>query len=160
MKKTVLLFFIGLSVYSQRLHHQMLSSQGSSAILSSGTLVNQTIGQQSIIGNSKISNSIIGQGFQQSLAAKSGLSSISNSILTTTYPNPFVDQINFQFSRPVSGVITVIFFDVLGRLVYKEQKEVINNMIHLDNLQFPENEYLVKVLGNSFNYSTQIIKSK
>ena len=80
MKQQLLLFFIGFSLYGQQVHHQMLSSQGSSNVLPTGTLVNQTIGQQSVIGNYKVSNSIIGQGFQQSLIAQSGLSSVSNFI--------------------------------------------------------------------------------
>lgn len=160
MKKTVLLFFIGLSVYGQQLHHQMVSSQGGSNLLSSGILIKQTIGQQSTIGNYKFSNTIVGQGFQQSLISKSVSTSLVNEILTTTYPNPFVDRINFQFSKPISGLITVTIFDVLGRLIYKEQKEVINNTINLDNLQFPENEYLVKLSASNYNYTTQIIQSK
>lgn len=160
MKKTVLLFFIGLSVYSQRLHHQMVSSQGSSTILSTGTLVNQTIGQQSIIGNVKVANSIIGQGFQQSLVAKSGTTLLFNEVTTITYPNPFVDRINFQFSKPIIGLITVTIFDVLGRLVYKEQKEAKQQILTLDNLHFPQNEYLVKLSTPNYNYSTQIIQTK
>lgn len=160
MKQQLLLFFVGFSLYGQQVHHQMLSSQGSSNVLPSGTLVSQTIGQQSVIGNYKVSNSIIGQGFQQSLIAQSGLSSVSNFISTTTYPNPFVDQINFQFSSPVSGLITVTVFDLLGRQVFKAQKEALKNTITIDNLYFTENEYLVKLTAKNYNYSTQIIKTK
>ena len=160
MKQQLLLFFIGFSLYGQQVHHQMLSSQGSSNVLPTGTLVNQTIGQQSVIGNYKVSNSIIGQGFQQSLIAKSGVSSVSNFISTTTYPNPFVDQLNFQFSSPIRGLITVTVFDLLGRLVYKVQKEASQNILTLDNLHFSQNEYLVKLSAPNYNYSTQIIQTQ
>ena len=61
MKKTILLLFFGISVKGQQLHHQMLSSQGSSNLLSTGTLVHQNIGQQSVIGNYKFSNTVAGQ---------------------------------------------------------------------------------------------------
>ncbi len=159
MKQLLLLFF-GISVYSQQLHHQMLSSQGSSNALNSGTLVKQTIGQQSVIGNTKKNNTFVGQGFQQSLLSKTGTSSLVDEILTTTYPNPFVDQINFQFSKPVSGLITITIFDLLGRLVFKEQKEASQNILTLDNLQFSQNEYLVKLSASNYNYATQIIQSK
>ena len=147
-------------MYGQQLHHQMLSSQGSSNLLSTGTLVHQTIGQQSVVGNYKFSNTVTGQGFQQSLITKSGMTSLSNGITTTTYPNPFVDQINFQFSIPISGLINITIFDVLGRLVYKAQKEASQNILTLENLHFSQNEYLVKLSAPNYNYSTQIIQTK
>jgi hypothetical protein len=159
MKQLLLLFF-GFSMYGQQLHHQMLSSQGSSNVLSTGILVHQTIGQQSVIGNYKFSNTVAGQGFQQSLIAKSVTTSLSNGITTTTYPNPFVDQIHFQFSKSINGLITISIFDVLGRLVYNAQQEAIQDILTLENLHFPQNEYLVKLSAPNYNYSTQIIQTK
>lgn len=138
----------------------MVSSQGSSNLLSSGILVKQTIGQQSTIGNYKFQGAIVGQGFQQSRISNPGISSLVNSILTTTYPNPFVDRINFLFSKPVSGLITITIFDVLGRLIHTEQKEASQNILTLDNLNFPQSDYLVKLSALNYNYSTQIIQSK
>ncbi len=159
MKQLLLLFF-GCTVYSQQLHHQMVSSQGGSNLLSSGILIKQTIGQQSSIGNYKFPSAIVGQGFQQSLISKSVSTSLVNEIITTTYPNPFVDQIHFQFSKPVSGLITVTIFDLLGRLIYKEQKEASQNILTLDHLNFPQSDYLVQLSALNYNYSTQIIQSK
>jgi hypothetical protein len=158
--KQLLFLFIGFSIYGQQLHHQMLSSQGSSNLLLTGVLVHQTIGQQSIIGNAKKNNTIVGQGFQQSLSSKVGTSLLVNEILTTTYPNPFVDQINFTFSIPVSGLINITIFDLLGRLVYKAQKEATQNTLTLENLHFSQNEYLVKLAAKNYNYSTHIIQTK
>lgn len=159
MKQLLLLFF-GFSMYGQQLHHQMLSSQGSSNVLSTGILVHQTIGQQSVIGNYKFSNSVAGQGFQQSLIAKPGITSLFNGITTTTYPNPFVDQINFQFSIPVNGLINITIFDILGRMVYKAQKVASQNILTLENLHFSQNEYLVKLAAKNYNYTTHIIQTK
>lgn len=160
MKKTVLLFFIGLSVYSQHLHHQMISSQGASITLFNGVKVNQTVGQQSVIGNYNFSTTTVSQGFQKNLFAKSDIFVLTDKIKIIVYPNPFVDYLQIQFSKSLNGPVSITIFDLLGRLVFKDQKEVINNTINLDNLQFPENEYLLKLSGTNFNYSTQIIKSK
>lgn len=160
MKKTILFFFIGLSVYGQQLHHQMLSSQGTSNLLSNGVKVNQTVGQQSVTGNYNYSTISISQGFQKNLYTKSNVFVLTDELSTILYPNPFVDQIHIQFSKQIRGLVLVTIFDVLGRLVYKEQKEVINNSLKIDNLQFPENEYLLTLSGANINYSTQIIKSK
>lgn len=158
--KQLLFLVISFNTYSQHLHHQMLSAQGSSNLLTSGILIKQTIGQQSTIGNYKLPSAIIGQGFQQSLISKSLSTTLINEILTTTYPNPFVDQIHFQFSKPISGLITVTIFDLLGRLVYKEQKEASQNILTIGNLNFSQNEYMVKLSASNYNYATQIIQSK
>jgi len=158
--KQLLFLVISFNTYSQHLHHQMLSAQGSSNLLTSGILIKQTIGQQSTIGNYKLPSAIIGQGFQQSLISKSLSTTLINEILTTTYPNPFVDQIHFQFSKPISGLITVTIFDLLGRLVCKEQKEASQNILTIGNLNFSQNEYLVKLSASNYNYATQIIQSK
>lgn len=160
MKQLILFLFFSFSVFSQQLHHQMLSSQASSSTLSRGIMVNHTIGQQSIIGNAKISTAIVGQGFQQSRIPTSGTLSLIEQISTTTYPNPFIDQINFQFSKPVNGTITITIFDLLGRLVYKDEKEAIQNRLTLYDLHFPQSEYLVKLSAPNYNYSTQILQSK
>lgn len=158
--KQLLFLVLSFNTYSQHLHHQMLSAQGSSNLLTSGILIKQTIGQQSTIGNYKLPSAIIRQGFQQSLISKSLSTTFINEILTTTYPNPFVDQIHFQFSKPISGLITVTIFDLLGRLLYKEQKEASQNILTIGNLNFSQNEYLVKLSATNYNYTTQIIQSK
>lgn len=158
--KQLLLLVLSFNTYSQHLHHQMLSAQGSSNLLTSGILIKQTIGQQSTIGNYKLPSVIMGQGFQQSFISKSLSTTFINEILTTTYPNPFVDQIHFQFSKPISGLITVTIFDLLGRLVYKEQKEASQNILTIGNLNFSQNEYLVKLSATNYKYTTQIIQSK
>jgi hypothetical protein len=150
----------GVSVYGQQIHHQMISSQGSSKLITTGFRFNQTIGQQSVVGNYKVSNLYIGQGFQQSTISRSKTSLSSNKIITTTYPNPFIDQINFQFSSPVNGLISISIFDLLGRLVYKEEKEASQNILSLDNIHFAKNGYLVKLAAKNYNHSTQIIQTK
>jgi hypothetical protein len=76
------------------------------------------------------------------------------------YPNPFVDQIQFEFSQPVTGFISVSIFDMLGRLVYSVKKESINNQLLLENLGFAQNQYIITLASQNYKYSTQIIKSK
>ena len=102
--RTILLLLFTISGYSQRLHHQMLSSQGATARTSGGVVVSQTIGQQSVTGNYKNSNFIVGQGFQQSNKMKSDSPS-AVVIDAIAFPNPFIDKINFQFSSFVDGLL-------------------------------------------------------
>ena len=157
--KTILLFLLSFSCFSQKLHHQMLSSQGGTKHTSNGFVVRQTVGQLSAIGNYKSSNLVVGQGFQQSNKMRPGALPIT-SITTTTYPNPFIDKVNFQFSSPVKGIIKISLFDILGRLVFSAEKLPINNILTIDNLFFPEGEYFAKLTANNFTYTTNLLKSK
>jgi hypothetical protein len=82
------------------------------------------------------------------------------SITTITYPNPFIDRVNFQFSTPISGPIKVALFDVSGRLVYYKEKMPYDNILTIDNLSFAQGEYFVKLTAKNFTYSTNLLKSK
>ena len=157
--KILLLLLVTFSCFSQRLHHQMLSSQGTSSRASGGVVVRQTIGQQSAIGNYRDSNIIVGQGFQQSNKMKTAVPPVI-SVTTTTYPNPFIDRVNFQFSSPVTGPIKISLFDVMGRLVYFKEKTAINNTLTIENLSFAQGEYFVKLTAKNYTYSTNLLKSK
>ncbi|MCF8321081.1 MAG: T9SS type A sorting domain-containing protein [Flavobacterium sp.] len=157
--KTIVLLFITFSGYSQILHHQMFSSQGETARTSSGVVIRQTIGQQSVIGNHKNSNFIVGQGFQQSNKMKSSSPSITV-IKVIAYPNPFVERVNFKFSNSVEGPVKITIYDIVGRLVFTDEKPLINNTVSYDNLFFAEGEYFAKLTANNFTYSTNLLKRK
>jgi hypothetical protein len=137
----------------------MLSSQGTSSHASGGVFVRQTVGQQSTIGNFRNTNAIVGQGFLQSETIKTAVAPVV-SITTITFPNPFIDSVNFQFSAPISGPIKISLFDVMGRLVYYKEKIAINNTVTIDNLSFAQGEYFAKLTAKNFTYSTNLLKSK
>lgn len=151
----LLLFYNG---YSQVLHHQMLSAQGGNSTASSGLLVKYTIGQQSVTGNTS-SSYTVQQGFQQSnwerIIAK------NNPVLvnTKTYPNPYFDVINFQFSQSIGDSVSLLLFDVLGRQVYSNTLEVLDNKIMVNLQELPRAEYFVQLSNNKFTYHTKIIKN-
>ncbi len=153
------LSFVG-KIYSQRLHHQTLSSQGKSSVLSNGFKVNQSIGQTSVIGNFKTSSFLIGQGFIQS---KQGF---QNSVLppslleVKTYPNPFVSEIHFKLSSEVTSPVVLCVFDNRGRLVYKTVKIPVDLVITITDLYLSEGTYIVKLTGTNLNYTTQILSTR
>lgn len=150
-------FFTTLS-FSQKLHHQMLSAQGGNAITQSGVVVKYTIGQQSVTGT-KTGNVIIQQGFQQSNWDK--IIATNNVVLvnTTTYPNPYVDIINFQFSQSIGDSVSLLIFDVLGRQVYANSFPVMENKIMVNLQELQSAEYFVQLSNNMFTYHTKIIKN-
>jgi len=155
-----LFLFFSCAFYGQVVHHQMLSSQSASHELSSGVIINQTIGQQSLTGNS-ITNFVVMQGFQQNLWGKYITSTATGDltvIKTITYPNPFTHTVNFQFSEPVTDVVTISVFDILGRVVYQQDKVPLNTILTIDLSILPSTKYLVRLQTSKLTYYTQIIK--
>lgn len=160
MIKYLLLFF-SITFHGQVLHHQMISSQGASTKTPDGLLILQTVGQQSLSGTAANKDQVIMQGFQQSFwgkyIASNNIYAIEG-IKTTTYPNPFTQIINFQFSKPVTDVISVSVFDVFGRLLYEQSKPAVNDVLSIDLSKLPTSEFLIRLATNNLNYYTVIIK--
>jgi hypothetical protein len=152
-----LLIFFTVTFHGQVLHHQMLSSQGTSKKLPDGIVITQTIGQQSLTGNS-IGNAVVIQGFQQSLWSNYIVSNDKIEITTLTYPNPFTETVNFQFSEPIIDLITISVFDILGRLIFEQKKASVNNILTINLAQLSRSEYLVRLNASKFTSYTKIIK--
>lgn len=161
--KVVLTFLISgcftVSAQAQIVHHQMTSSQGASVHTPNNIMVHQTIGQQSLTGNYLGPAFSVGQGFQQRSISKSKVPSALN-IQIMTFPNPFTTKVNFQFSTAIDGAIKISMYDIMGRVVMTMEKEMLNNMISLDNLNFPDGQYIVKLSTKNFNYTTNLLKMK
>ncbi len=155
-----LFMFFSISFYGQVLHHQMFSSQGLTNKLSNGLIISQTIGQQSLTGNSS-GDYVVIQGFQQSVWGKyiaSNKTEEIDGIKTITYPNPFTEIVNFQFSEPIADMVSISVFDILGRLVYEQNKIPINAILTINLGMLPTSKYLVRLKTTKLNYYTQILK--
>ncbi len=161
MRLLLLVFILSFStLYSQDLHHQMLSSQGDSKVLSNGIYVSQTIGQQSVIGNYTRDGKTYGQGYQQSVWNKYIQSTLNNPITTVVYPNPFVSSINFQFSQPIKERIKMELFDVRGRLIFQTEQMPTDNVLTVALPNLASSNYLVKLTASNYTYYTQILKQE
>lgn len=156
--KLVVFLLLGSTVFAQKLHHQMIASQGINAKLSNGMKVNQSVGQQSAIGNYSSSKGIVGQGYIQSMVSVSKTNTVAVAITAVVYPNPFSDVLNFKFSAPIKGNVQVTIFDVRGRLIYSKETIPISNGVTLSELYFSEGTYFVKLEAEDVIYSSQIIK--
>ncbi len=153
---TSLFLFVTFS-FGQTLHHQMISAQGGNARTQSGIVVKYTIGQQSVTGT-KTGNVIVQQGFQQSNWDKI----IANNVVlvnTTTFPNPYVDILNFQFSQSIGENVSLLVYDVLGRQVYSNTLQVFENKTSVNLQVLQSAEYFVQLSNNTFTYHTKIIKN-
>ena len=156
--KIILFLLVTLSGFSQTLHHQMLSSQGTSTTVG-GLKVSQTIGQLSVIGNYRGSEVMVGQGFQQSRLMKSVKAPVIT-VVTTTYPNPCIDRIHFEFSSVITGPIKFSLYDVMGRLVASQEKPATDTILTITDLSLAEGQYFVKLSAKNYNYSTNLLKTQ
>jgi|TARA_B110000967_G_scaffold199591_1_gene234180 hypothetical protein len=150
--------FSGLT-FSQELHHQMLSSQGSNSITDNGIIVTQTIGQQSVIGNYDNQYFKIGQGFQQAKQANWSRIILEQTIPefeVSIYPNPFNNIVNIQHNSDQD--ININVFNPAGTLVHKSLINVTspNQSVNLEEL--PSGVYLVHLQSNHLKYYTKLIK--
>jgi hypothetical protein len=135
----------------------MISAQGGNAVTNSGIVVKYTIGQQSVTGT-KTGNVIVQQGFQQSNWDKI-ISKNEVIINTTTFPNPYMDIINFQFSHSIGENVSLSVYDVLGRQVYSNMLQVFDNKTSVNLQGLQSAEYFVQLSNNTFTYHTKIIKN-
>ncbi len=152
-----LLIFFTITFHGQVLHHQMVSSQGTYKILSDGTVISQTIGQQSLTGTSN-KNYVVMHGFQQSFWGKYIASNTVETIKTTTFPNPFVQTVNFEFSKVITEEININVFDLGGRLVFQQKKKPDGLILTITLPLLQSSEYLVRLSAPSFTHFTKIMK--
>ena len=138
----------------------MLSSQGTSVELYNGIYISQTVGQQSVIGTSTKNGYSIGQGYQQNVWSKYIGTNSTADITTTTYPNPFIQAVNFQFSKPVKEPISIAIFDVRGRLIYQQEKRANDNILTIELGQLAAENYLVRLSAKNYTHYTQILKQQ
>lgn len=151
-------FLISNPLKAQQLHHQMISSQGATINTTSGITVKQTIGQQSVAGNSQ-GKITVQQGYQQSHWETLIRKSEKSDVFLTTFPNPFREILNFQFTNTQDSPVHVSIFDSHGRSVFEKTTAVVDNLITLEDLTaLPNAQYLVKLSSKNLNYHTIIIK--
>lgn len=151
------LILIPFSIYSQRLHHQMFSSQGGTTITQTGVIIKYSVGQQSVTGT-KTGNVIVQQGFQQSKWDKI-ISKNEVFVNIVTFPNPYVDLINFQFSQAVGENVSLLVYDVLGRQVFSNTLQIFENKTSVNLQVLQSAEYFIQLSNNIFTYHAKIIKN-
>ena len=156
MKTFYILLLFASTTVSAQLHHQMLSSQGSTSKTNSGVMVTQTIGQQSVVGNYSNRGFDIGQGFQQSNWARIIIQGTSPEFEVSIYPNPFSGIVNIQHNS--EDDITINVFDPAGKLVYKNLLNVTGPDQSINLKTLSSGVYLVHLYSNQLTYFTKLIR--
>ena len=156
----IFLLFVLLvnSASGQQLHHQMLSSMGSTSTLKSGMIVLQTVGQQSVTGNASVAKTSLQQGFQQSMVAKFFPIYSVNTFVTTVYPNPFSDVINIQFSQSIEGEMSIALYNMFGVLISQQKKQDPPLSLSFNFEHLPSGSYILHLTAKNYAYSKTLIK--
>ncbi|MCH6236487.1 fibronectin type III domain-containing protein [Cognataquiflexum rubidum] len=80
-------------------------------------------------------------------------------ITIKTYPNPFTDKINLDFSRPIAGEVTITIFDSKGIPVFESEVTDPKESITLEFPQgLPDGIYVIKVQGFGVLESKRVVK--
>lgn len=149
------LFVINLT-NAQVLHHQMIGAQGGSYVIENALHVEQSVGQIVVHGYQANENYAL-QGFQQNIWYKLNGPNKEH-IAIKLYPNPFVETINFSFSKPLNYPLKVTLFDLLGRAI---TEKTIQTNSQESALLFPvlaAAEYIVVLSSPEISQTFKIIK--
>lgn len=97
------------------------------------------------------------------LQRKSALSTtiINSDSPFKVYPNPVNDELSIDFSIDKTQKISVSIFDINGKKIYADKiKEYAegNHTIKINTTQFSSGNYIVRLVGESINKSSKIIK--
>jgi hypothetical protein len=155
----IIFFFIGFIFFNanaQVLHHQTFVSQGKNMKISNGYFLGQSIGQNSPSGTFKNSEMVVQQGFQQYVITRYSIK--SSTITTIVYPNPFIADLNFEFSQIINDQIQVLLYDLSGRLVKSIFKKSADKVLSVDFGDVSEGHYFVLLSVGDYRFSTKVIK--
>jgi hypothetical protein len=152
----VFLFFYSIVANAQTLHHQMIGAQGGSYVIGNTLQVEQSIGQVTVHGYQADASAVL-QGFQQNVWYKLAGPN-KEQIAIKLYPNPFVETVNFSFSKPLNHPLKLTLFDLLGRAI---TEKTIQTNTQESAILFPvlaAAEYIVVLSSPEINQSFKIIK--
>lgn len=160
MKKIFTLFFFCIYsfCFGQKLHHQIVATQGGNFIIKSGFIFRQSVGQMSAIGNSASSKTIVQQGFQQGLTNQFFPIYNANTIQTILYPNPFQDVLNIAFSSSIGNNLSISVFNMSGVLLFNEVKMAPQSLLSFNLQNLPAGSYVLNLNATNYTYSKTIIK--
>ena len=156
MKPFYFLILLVSTTVSAQLHHQMLSSQGSTSKTNNGVIVTQTIGQQSITGNYNLDYFDIGQGFQQANWSRIIVEGTSPEFEISVYPNPFsnIIKIHHNYERDIN----INIYSPAGKLVYKDVLTSTNPNQSVNLEALSSGVYLAHLHCDQLTYFTKLIK--
>ena len=121
-------------------------------------VVQQSIGQASVIGDHSTSGITLLQGFIQPPIRVEINTFSESSLQATVYPNPFDSNVTVRFSEAIEGTVTVVLYDVSGRIIYNQEKPPSKEIV-LDFGFLSTASYLLRVSHEGKEFTANIIKN-
>lgn len=85
-------------------------------------LVQQSVGQGSVIGQHQAQEISVLQGFIQPPITIKNVIQTDASLQAVVFPNPFDSNVTIRFSETIEGPISIILYDISGRIVYNKEE--------------------------------------
>jgi hypothetical protein len=165
MKKASLLLFgffvIVCSVEAQEIVRSTVGVTGTSSSINTAEktyVIQESVGQSSVIGKFQNEGILLRQGFiQPPLKITNVLIDVSD-LDAVVYPNPFTSEINIVFNEDVKSPITILIYDVLGKVVYNSEQQPSREIkINLDFLSSAQ--YLLHISSNTKQFKANLLKN-
>lgn len=120
--------------------------------------ISHSTGQSSVIGTHYNNGYYLRQGYQQPLNKIKIIEEFSSNDLTAKIlPNPFEQFISISFSEDMQNDISVVVFDVNGKLVYSTAFQPAQK-IQLNLEGISNGSYILKALSNGKSFNAKLIK--
>lgn len=121
-------------------------------------IIQQSIGQTSVIGTHKNDTHILRQGFiQADVWDDIADDSIPLDLNVTLYPNPFASNINLAFNEQINTAITVVVFNMSGKMVMSKDFRA-NQIIAIEANQLTATNYIIRVTANKKQFIRHVLK--
>ena len=158
---TIILLLITPHSYSNDFRSVLAVSGGSSTLQTFDQTyrVHYSVGQQGPIGiiKSKLINAR--QGFIQPPKFIETSLAFNNIMKVKISPNPFTDVLDIVFLEEIKDKIKVKIFDLMGRLVFKDDLPIKSeHNINLNSIK--DSQYIIRLDSENKYYQTKIIKRK
>ncbi|GAB5398658.1 MAG: T9SS type A sorting domain-containing protein [Aureisphaera sp.] len=158
----IVLFFLGTyATQSQQVVRTSISASGSSETVSNGEqeyILQQSVGQQSAIGSFSSETITARQGFIQPPIRVRSIVEEDTDLDAVVYPNPFQSSIRIKFNEEVKGQLSIILYDMQGRLVYDKPFEAAQEIeVNLDFLS--KAAYVLLVTSEEKQLKANLLKN-
>ncbi len=150
-----------LSLEAQEIMRSSMGASGASETVTIGEdayIVHQTVGQQSAIGTYTNENITTRQGFIQPPIKISRIIVEDSNLNAAVYPNPFESTINILFSEEMKENISIVVYDLLGRIVHNTTVKASQELqVDLDSLL--DSEYILLVTSGNKQFKANLLKN-
>ncbi|GAA4955655.1 T9SS type A sorting domain-containing protein [Algibacter agarivorans] len=149
----------GAKSYSIKRSNLGVGGSSNTVTTKSGTYsVSHSIGQSSVIGTHYKNGYYLRQGYQQPLNKIKVVEEFSNNdLLANIYPNPFEQFISISFNEDIVDDISILVFDVNGKLVYSRKFQP-SQKIQLNLEGISNGNYILKASSKAKSFNAKLIK--